>query len=87
MASQPGGAAVARSPPGAPKKSPFWSCFSCRMLSGGGLAAAGLWVHLGVRRSLKQRVPASPWDVFRLVFAVGLYSWAIVIIVDPAGKK
>uniref|UniRef100_A0A8C5STX6 Distal membrane-arm assembly complex protein 1-like domain-containing protein n=1 Tax=Laticauda laticaudata TaxID=8630 RepID=A0A8C5STX6_LATLA len=51
MATQPGGGAVAGSSKATPQKS-FWSCFICRMLTGSGLAGAGLWVHLGVRRSL-----------------------------------
>ncbi|XP_070622573.1 distal membrane-arm assembly complex protein 1 [Erythrolamprus reginae] len=87
MATQPGGSVVAGSSAAPPQKSFFWSCFSCRVLTSSGLVAAGLWVHMGARKSLRQRTPGSFFDVFRLVLAVGLYSWAIVIVVDPVQPK
>lgn len=71
MAAQPGSGVVAGSSPAAPKKSAFWSCFSCRMVTGGGLLASGVWVYMGVRRSLRQRRPGTVFDVFRLAFAIG----------------
>ncbi|XP_032089963.1 distal membrane-arm assembly complex protein 1 [Thamnophis elegans] len=87
MAVQPGGGRAAGSPVAPPKKSFFWSCFSCRILAGSGLAAAGLWVHLGARQALQRRRPGSTFDIFRMVFAVGLYAWAIVIVLDPVQRK
>ncbi|XP_026546044.1 distal membrane-arm assembly complex protein 1 [Notechis scutatus] len=87
MATQPGGGTVAGSSKATPQKSFFWSCFSCRILTGSGLAGAGLWVHLGVRRSLPHSSPGNLYNIIRLVLAVGLYSAAIVIIVDPVEPK
>ncbi|XP_039219194.1 distal membrane-arm assembly complex protein 1 [Crotalus tigris] len=87
MAAQPGSGVVAGSSPAAPKKSAFWSCFSCRMLTGGGLLASGVWVYMGVRQSLRQRRPGKVFDVFRLVFAIGLSTWAVIVILDPIQPK
>ncbi|XP_015686002.1 distal membrane-arm assembly complex protein 1 [Protobothrops mucrosquamatus] len=87
MAAQPGGGVVAGSSPAASKKSAFWSCFSCRMLTGGGLLASGVWVYMGVRRSLRQRRPGTVFDVFRLAFAIGLSTWAVIVILDPIQPK
>ncbi|XP_058016559.1 distal membrane-arm assembly complex protein 1 [Ahaetulla prasina] len=88
MATQPGGGVVARSSAaGPPKKSFFWSCFSCRVLAGSGLVGAGLWVHMGARQSLRQKRPGNLYDICRLVFAIGLYAWAIVVIMDPVEPK
>lgn len=72
MATQPsGGNVVAGSSAAPPKKSSFWSCFSCRMLAGSGLVAAGLWVHMGARQSLRSKRPGNLYDIFRMVFAIG----------------
>lgn len=74
MAAQPGGGVAAGSSPAAPKKSAFWSCFACRLLTGGGLLASGAWVYMGVRQSLRQR-PGTPFDAIRLAFAIGKRGW------------
>ncbi|XP_070807227.1 distal membrane-arm assembly complex protein 1 [Pituophis catenifer annectens] len=88
MATQPsGGGVVAGSSAAPPKKSSFWSCFSCRMVAGSGLLAAGLWVHLGAHQSLRGSRPGNLYDIFRIVFAIGLYSGAIVVILDPVQPK
>ncbi|XP_048368602.1 distal membrane-arm assembly complex protein 1 [Sphaerodactylus townsendi] len=73
--------------PAAPQKALFGSCWSCRLLSGAALIASSVWVYLGPRRVMQQRIPPNMWHITQLTFAVGLFCWGVVVIVDPVGKQ
>ncbi|KAJ6656964.1 hypothetical protein lerEdw1_002965 [Lerista edwardsae] len=78
---------ASKPPPPVPQKSPFWSCLSCRILSGAALIGSGIYVYLGPRRVMQQRIPPNMWNITQMTFAVGLVCWGIVIITDPVGKQ
>ncbi|XP_056322987.1 distal membrane-arm assembly complex protein 1-like [Danio aesculapii] len=60
-------------------------CWSCRLLSGGGLTAAGIYVFAQVhRRNLGK--PPTVSAVLQMMFATGLSAWGIVLIADPVGR-
>nr|XP_060614262.1 distal membrane-arm assembly complex protein 1 [Anolis sagrei ordinatus] len=73
--------------PASPAKGPFWSCLSCRLISGAALIGSGVWVYLGPRKIMQQRrVPPNMWQVTQITFAFGLICWGVVVMIDPAGK-
>uniref|UniRef100_A0A671RLD1 Distal membrane-arm assembly complex protein 1-like domain-containing protein n=1 Tax=Sinocyclocheilus anshuiensis TaxID=1608454 RepID=A0A671RLD1_9TELE len=57
--------------PQATEKPLFGDCWSCRVLSGGGLLVSGGYVGMHARR----------------VIRLGLAAWGMVVIFDPVGKK
>ncbi|XP_041665435.1 distal membrane-arm assembly complex protein 1 [Cheilinus undulatus] len=74
---------------GAPVSKPgqmFKSCWSCRIISGGGLILAGAYVFNAARRVLRQGGPTSMGTVAQITFAAGLAAWGIVVVADPVGK-
>nr|XP_056708263.1 distal membrane-arm assembly complex protein 1 [Euleptes europaea] len=73
--------------PPAPHKPLFGSCWACRLLSGMALIGSSVWVYLGPRRVMQQRIPPNMWHITQLAFAIGLFSWGAVVIVDPVGKQ
>ncbi|XP_042296488.1 distal membrane-arm assembly complex protein 1 isoform X2 [Sceloporus undulatus] len=77
---------MASGAPGPPEKSAFWSCLSCRLLSGAALLGSGVWVYLGPRRLMQQRIPPNPGNIAQMTFAFGLICWGIVVIIDPVGR-
>uniref|UniRef100_A0A670JMG0 Distal membrane-arm assembly complex protein 1-like domain-containing protein n=1 Tax=Podarcis muralis TaxID=64176 RepID=A0A670JMG0_PODMU len=52
------------------KRSFFWSCFSCRALSGGALIASSLFVYSGPLRIMSHRIPPSMGNIAQMTFAV-----------------
>uniref|UniRef100_A0A8D0BWT7 Distal membrane-arm assembly complex protein 1-like domain-containing protein n=1 Tax=Salvator merianae TaxID=96440 RepID=A0A8D0BWT7_SALMN len=72
-----------------PALTDFWSCLSCRVLSGTGLIGAGVWVFLHPYRLLQQRIPPGLRQITQMTFAVCqcIMTWGVVVIVDPVGKK
>ncbi|XP_054858040.1 distal membrane-arm assembly complex protein 1 [Eublepharis macularius] len=73
--------------PPAPHKPLFGDCWSCRLLSGLGLMAASVWVFMGPRRVMRQRIPPNMWHITQMTFAVGLFAWGAVVIADPVGRQ
>nr|XP_008122484.1 PREDICTED: transmembrane protein 261 [Anolis carolinensis] len=70
-----------------PAKGRFWSCLSCRLLSGAALIGSGFWVYLAPRTVIRQRrVPPNMWQITQMTFAFGLICWGVVIMTDPVGK-
>ncbi|TDH04286.1 hypothetical protein EPR50_G00150050 [Perca flavescens] len=64
----------------------FKSCWSCRLISGGGLILSGAYVFNAARRVMRQGAPTSVGTVAQITFAASLAAWGIVIIADPVGK-
>ncbi|CAH2325051.1 Hypothetical predicted protein [Pelobates cultripes] len=64
----------------------FGDCWSCRILSGSGLIAAGGYVYLAARKTLRMSSPTSMGTVAQIMFALCLASWGTIIIVDPVGR-
>lgn len=73
-------------PSEATKKQLFGNCWSCRLLSGGGLFAAGGYVFMQARNVMRLGGPTSMGTIAQIVFAAGLASWGIVVLTDPVGK-
>ncbi|KAK2871115.1 hypothetical protein QQF64_002258 [Cirrhinus molitorella] len=71
----------------ATEKPMFGDCWSCRILSGGGLLASGGYVGMQAQRVMRLGGPASMGTVAQLMFAAGLAAWGLVVIFDPVGKK
>ncbi|XP_056593071.1 distal membrane-arm assembly complex protein 1 [Triplophysa dalaica] len=68
------------------KQQLFGSCWSCRLVSGGGLLAAGAYVYMQARNTMRLGGPTSLGTVVMIAFAAGLASWGVVVIADPVGK-
>ncbi|XP_034747272.1 distal membrane-arm assembly complex protein 1 [Etheostoma cragini] len=64
----------------------FKNCWSCRLISGGGLVLSGAYVFNAARRVMRQGAPTSAGTVAQITFAACLAAWGIVIIADPVGK-
>nr|XP_054600807.1 distal membrane-arm assembly complex protein 1 [Nothobranchius furzeri] len=65
----------------------FKSCWSCRIISGGGLFLSGAYVYFAARNVMRQQGgPASMGMVAQFTLAACLAAWGIVIIADPVGK-
>ncbi|XP_035039069.1 distal membrane-arm assembly complex protein 1 isoform X1 [Hippoglossus stenolepis] len=77
-----GRAAAPASQPG----SKFRSCWSCRLVSGGGLILAGAYVFMEARNVMRRCGTTSMGTVAQITFAASLAAWGIVIIADPVGK-
>ncbi|XP_056383451.1 distal membrane-arm assembly complex protein 1 [Hyla sarda] len=57
----------------------FENCFSCKMVSGGGLIAAGAYVYFGARKNVRGGM-ASVGTMAQIMFALGLASYGITIL-------
>ncbi|XP_054873740.1 distal membrane-arm assembly complex protein 1 [Amphiprion ocellaris] len=77
-----GGAAVPENKPG----QMFKSCWSCRVISGGGLVLSGAYVFNAARKMMRHGGPTSMGTVAQITFAAGLAAWGLVILADPVGK-
>ncbi|KAI3358036.1 hypothetical protein L3Q82_003054 [Scortum barcoo] len=64
----------------------FRSCWSCRVLSGGGLLLSAAYVFSAARKVMRGGGPTSMGTVAQLTFAASLAAWGVVIIADPVGK-
>ncbi|KAM3597052.1 uncharacterized protein V6R79_025409 [Siganus canaliculatus] len=64
----------------------FKSCWSCRILSGGGLILAGAYVYNAARKVMRLGGPTSMGTVAQITFAASLAAWGVVVIADPVGK-
>ncbi|XP_005928614.1 distal membrane-arm assembly complex protein 1 [Haplochromis burtoni] len=64
----------------------FKSCWSCRLISGGGLILSGAYVFHAARKVMRQGGPTSMGTVAQITFAASLAAWGIVVITDPVGK-
>ncbi|XP_042290788.1 distal membrane-arm assembly complex protein 1 [Thunnus maccoyii] len=63
------------------------NCWSCRLVSGGGLLLSGAYVFNAARKVMRQGGPTSMGTVAQITFAACLAAWGIVIIADPVGKS
>ncbi|XP_029370584.1 distal membrane-arm assembly complex protein 1 [Echeneis naucrates] len=69
------------------KPSPlFKGCWSCRLISGGGLILSGAYVFMAARKTMRLGGPTSMGTVAQITFAASLAAWGIVVIADPVGK-
>lgn len=59
------------------KQQLFGNCWSCRLVSGGGLLAAGVYVYMQARKTMRLGGPTSMGTVAQIVFAAGEYSCAV----------
>nr|XP_033493851.1 distal membrane-arm assembly complex protein 1 [Epinephelus lanceolatus] len=82
MSTVPGGTGTPVSKP----DQMFRSCWSCRLISGGGLVLSGAYVFSAARRVMRQGGTTSIGTVAQLVFAACLASWGVVVIADPVGR-
>ncbi|KAG7245027.1 hypothetical protein INR49_023593 [Caranx melampygus] len=64
----------------------FKGCWSCRLISGGGLILSGLYVFMAARKTMRTGGPTSMGTVAQITFAASLAAWGVVIIADPVGK-
>ncbi|XP_040909999.1 distal membrane-arm assembly complex protein 1 [Toxotes jaculatrix] len=74
---------------GAPESKPsqtFKNCWSCRIISGGGLILSGVYVFMAARKVMRRGGPTSMGTVAQITFAASLAAWGIVVIADPVGK-
>ncbi|XP_035170074.1 distal membrane-arm assembly complex protein 1 [Oxyura jamaicensis] len=62
-------------------------CWSCRVLGGLGLLAAGLWIYRGPRAVLRRGVAPNMADIAQITAAISVAAWGVVILVDPVGKQ
>ncbi|XP_034400861.1 distal membrane-arm assembly complex protein 1 [Cyclopterus lumpus] len=65
----------------------FRSCWSCRVISGGGLILSGAYVYNAARKVMRQGGPTSMGTVAQITFAACLAAWGLVILADPVGKS
>ncbi|XP_067831670.1 distal membrane-arm assembly complex protein 1 [Heptranchias perlo] len=65
----------------------FHNCWGCRVVSGSGLIVAGGYVFAAARKVMQKGAPPSIGTVAQIVFALGLASWGVVILVDPVNKS
>ncbi|KAK6305487.1 hypothetical protein J4Q44_G00242670 [Coregonus suidteri] len=65
----------------------FGSCWSCRILSGGGLLLGAGYVFLAARKVMRQGGTTSIGTVAQIAFAASLAAWGVVVIADPVGKS
>ncbi|XP_032992095.1 distal membrane-arm assembly complex protein 1-like [Lacerta agilis] len=68
------------------KRSFFWSCFSCRALSGGALIASSFFVCSGPLRIMSHRIPPSMGNIAQMTFAICLLCWGVTVWVNPVGS-
>ncbi|XP_076611109.1 distal membrane-arm assembly complex protein 1-like [Chaetodon auriga] len=64
----------------------FKSCWSCRVISGGGLILSAAYVFNAARKAMRQGGPTSMGTVAQITFAASLAAWGMVVIADPVGK-
>ncbi|XP_067877889.1 distal membrane-arm assembly complex protein 1 [Heterodontus francisci] len=76
---------AAPAPP--PRPGLFNDCWGCRLTCGAGLVGAGGYVFAAARKVLQRGAPPSMGIVAQIVFALGLASWGVVILVDPVNKS
>lgn len=87
MATPPEQVSTASPAPVSPGSSQlFGNCWSCRLVSGGGLLCSALYVFLAARKVMKQGGPTSVGTVAQITFAASLAAWGMVVIADPVGK-
>ncbi|XP_051901165.1 distal membrane-arm assembly complex protein 1 [Pristis pectinata] len=88
-------AAAARRSMAAPEKSEaaappprlFNDCWGCRLVCGGGLIGAGGYVYASARKVMQKGGPTGMGTVGQIVFALGLLSLGLVVMVDPVNKS
>nr|ACO14301.1 C9orf123 homolog [Esox lucius] len=77
-------------PPGSvspPAGQLFGGCWSCRILSGGGLLLGAGYVFQAARKVMRQGGTTTIGTVAQIVFATSLAAWGIVVLADPVGKS
>ncbi|XP_043538527.1 distal membrane-arm assembly complex protein 1 isoform X1 [Chiloscyllium plagiosum] len=63
-------------------------CRGCRLVCGLGLLGAGGYVFASARRLMRKTGAApGPGTVGQIVFALGLASWGVVMLVNPETKS
>ncbi|XP_061597881.1 distal membrane-arm assembly complex protein 1 [Cololabis saira] len=65
----------------------FKDCWSCRVVSGGGLVLSGAYVYHAARRVMQRGGPTSMGTVAQVTFAACLAAWGLVVLTDPVGKS
>lgn len=63
------------------------SCWSCRLLSGGGLILSGAYVFNAARNVMRKGGHTSMGVVAQVTFGASLAAWGLVILTDPVGKS
>uniref|UniRef100_A0A8C2KEA5 Distal membrane-arm assembly complex protein 1-like domain-containing protein n=1 Tax=Cyprinus carpio TaxID=7962 RepID=A0A8C2KEA5_CYPCA len=66
--------------PQADEKPLFGDCWSCRVLSGGGLLVSGGYVGMHARRAVRLGGPASMGTVVQMMFAAGELTHALSVL-------
>ncbi|KAM4877624.1 distal membrane-arm assembly complex protein 1 [Thomomys bottae] len=64
----------------------FKNCWSCRIVSGSGLIAAGSYVYLMARRPMKLGLAPGPGPIAQMTIGISIACWGVVILIDPKGK-
>ncbi|XP_008825780.1 distal membrane-arm assembly complex protein 1 [Nannospalax galili] len=77
---------VAPKSPAAQKDPVFKNCWSCRVLSGSALFAAGTYVYLVSRRPMKLGYSPGPGTIAKMVFGISIACWGVIVLTDPKGK-
>lgn len=76
--SQPEQVPVKSDPSAQPTGNLFGGCWSCRVLSGGGLLLSAAYVYMGARRTMRLGGPTSMGTVAQIAFSAGdvsIRSW------------
>ncbi|XP_069750173.1 distal membrane-arm assembly complex protein 1-like [Narcine bancroftii] len=64
----------------------FGDCWGCRLVCGGGLVGAGGYVYASARKVMQKGAVPGMGTISQMVFALGLVSLGLVIMVDPVNK-
>ncbi|XP_059497457.1 distal membrane-arm assembly complex protein 1 [Stegostoma tigrinum] len=79
---------AAAPPPPPPPRDVFRNCWGCRLVCGLGLLGAGGYVFASARSVLRRTASAPSFGtVAQMVFALGLASWGVVVLVNPEQKS
>ncbi|XP_032871283.1 distal membrane-arm assembly complex protein 1 [Amblyraja radiata] len=73
--------------PGGRRRQMLRECWGCRVLCGGGLMAAAAWIYASARGATQRQSPPGMGTVGQMVFALGLLSFGLVVLVDPVNKS
>ncbi|CAN9503884.1 unnamed protein product [Ophioblennius macclurei] len=82
-----GGAGSAADAPLSKPQQLLKTCWSCRVVTGGGLVLTGAYVYSAARKVMRMGGHTSMGVVAQITFAASLAAWGIVILTDPVGKS
>ncbi|XP_008296422.1 transmembrane protein 261 [Stegastes partitus] len=72
--------------PAAKPRQMFNGCWSCRLLSGGGLCLSGAYVFQQAWKAMPKRGGTPMGTVLQMAFATSVASWGLVVLFDPVGN-